>query len=141
VHVLERKNGASHDRESEALLAAAGWAGDELDESVSFKSLERPVDTSSADGVMQALDEYARGAGNIAEFHHELRAADLPVLEHHLRQGDFSLWIEEVIGDGELAARVRTIERWHRTDSRGPADTARRGIITALEYRYPDAVE
>jgi nucleotide-binding universal stress UspA family protein len=59
VHVRERKNGASHDRESEALLAAASWAGDELDESVSFKSLERPADTSHANGVMQALDEHA----------------------------------------------------------------------------------
>jgi nucleotide-binding universal stress UspA family protein len=60
VHVRERKNGALHDRESEALLAAASWAGDELEESVSFKSLERPADTSHTNGVVQALDGYAR---------------------------------------------------------------------------------
>jgi nucleotide-binding universal stress UspA family protein len=63
VHVRQRKNGGSHDPESEALLAAAGWAADELDESVSFQSLERPANTSHTDGIVQALDAYAAGNG------------------------------------------------------------------------------
>jgi nucleotide-binding universal stress UspA family protein len=60
VHVHEKRNGAAHDRETTALLEAVRWAADELDESVSFRALERVPAPDRSRGIVQALQDYAR---------------------------------------------------------------------------------
>jgi hypothetical protein len=75
-------------------------------------------------------------AGSIGEFHDQLRRVRADVVGHHLAGGDFSRWIEDVIGDDQLAASVRSFEREHRTDPNRDPEPSRRGILEAVELRY-----
>jgi hypothetical protein len=50
-------------------------------------------------------------ASNMLEFHEAIRAAPMASLRHHLRAGDFSRWVAEVIGDQQLARGLRKVER------------------------------
>ncbi len=59
LHVRAAHAGAAQDPESSALLAVASWAADELNESVSFQSLERPAHTQPTRAVVEALQTYA----------------------------------------------------------------------------------
>jgi hypothetical protein len=73
-------------------------------------------------------------AANLTQFHQELAHCDPPIIDHHLRNGDFSRWISGVLRDPVLAAQFDTIERAHHP----PADpeSARAELLTALENRY-----
>jgi HAD superfamily hydrolase (TIGR01484 family) len=53
---------------------------------------------------------------------------------HHLRAGDYSLWMRESIGDEELADEVAEIEEQGATDARG-------AIKAAIERRYTAPVK
>jgi len=59
VHVQESRTGAKHYAEAKALLAAANWASDELDESVSFHVLERGPQDAHTSGIADTLHRYA----------------------------------------------------------------------------------
>jgi hydroxymethylpyrimidine pyrophosphatase-like HAD family hydrolase len=77
-----------------------------------------------------------RSAANLADFYRELRAAPGGVVHHHLRAGDFSRWLGDTIGDDDLAARVRGIERWYRSLRDPRTDQARCVLLRAVERRY-----
>jgi hypothetical protein len=50
-------------------------------------------------------------AYNMVEFHEAIRTAPLASLHHHLRAGDFSRWVGEVIGDQQLSRGLGKLER------------------------------
>ena len=50
-------------------------------------------------------------AHNVGEFYRAIEAAPLASLRHHLSAGDFSRWVEGVIGDQQLAKGLRKLER------------------------------
>jgi hypothetical protein len=50
-------------------------------------------------------------ARNMGEFYRAIQEAPLPSLRHHLSAGDFSRWVEGVIGDQQLAKGLRKLER------------------------------
>jgi hydroxymethylpyrimidine pyrophosphatase-like HAD family hydrolase len=79
----------------------------------------------------------ARTAGNVREFCSVL--ADLPgdSLGGHLQAGDFSRWVREVLADDELGARLRSVERWYRTNAGLDLMQLREAVISAVEARYP----
>ena len=52
-----------------------------------------------------------RVAYNMLEFHEAIRSAPMACVRHHLRAGDFSRWVSEVIGDQQLARGLRKLER------------------------------
>lgn len=79
-----------------------------------------------------------RTAGNMSDFHREMRRAPADVVAHHLRSGDFSRWIEEVLGDLELGRRIHSIERWFQTDLHPDLRAGRRAVLRAIETRYGD---
>ena len=74
-------------------------------------------------------------AGSIGEFHDEIARADAGVLAHHARNRDFSRWIAGVIGDGELAGRVRSTERGLAAGLDG-VEEERLALLRAIEARY-----
>jgi hypothetical protein len=51
----------------------------------------------------------------------------------HLRSGDYSKWLEEVIKDRPLAEEVAEVER---NDADADADETRRAVRQAIERRY-----
>jgi hydroxymethylpyrimidine pyrophosphatase-like HAD family hydrolase len=50
-------------------------------------------------------------ARNVIEFHRAVRRVPMASLRHHLRNGDFSRWVADVLGDVELARGLRKLER------------------------------
>lgn len=80
-------------------------------------------------------------AGNLSEFHREIRRARADTLHHHLRQGDFSAWVRDVIGDEPLATRLRGIERWCQTEDSPQLEVGRRAVLRAIEQRYGSEVD
>jgi hydroxymethylpyrimidine pyrophosphatase-like HAD family hydrolase len=74
-------------------------------------------------------------AGNISEFRREIARADDAVVSRHLRAGDFSRWLRDVVADDELGARVRNIERWWQNEP-GVVSHARTAIVAAIDDRY-----
>jgi hydroxymethylpyrimidine pyrophosphatase-like HAD family hydrolase len=48
---------------------------------------------------------------NITEFHKAVQTVSVGSLRHHLIAGDFSRWVGEVLGDQQLAAGLRKLER------------------------------
>jgi hydroxymethylpyrimidine pyrophosphatase-like HAD family hydrolase len=77
-----------------------------------------------------------RSAANLADFHRELRVAPSGAVHHHLRAGDFSRWLGDTVGDDDLAARVRGIERWYRSLREPRTEHARCALVGAVERRY-----
>lgn len=49
-------------------------------------------------------------ARNLKEFLEALKTVDIKSLRYHQERGDFFRWIDEVIGDHELARRIRAID-------------------------------
>ena len=74
-------------------------------------------------------------AANIVEFHHEIGWAEAEVLAHHLREGDFSRWLETTIQDGVLAGAVRVIESDYR-ERHLTLEEARQRVQITIEMRY-----
>jgi phosphoserine phosphatase len=71
-------------------------------------------------------------AYNMIEFHRGVRIAPVASLRHHLRTGDFSRWVGEVIGDQQLARGLRKIER----STQPAAAPDRAGILAHIEDHY-----
>ncbi len=78
-----------------------------------------------------------RSAGNVEEFHREIRRADGGVVRHHALHGDFSRWIADVLRDGVLAGTIRTAERAlrHRA-SAYEIESLRSEVLAAIQDRY-----
>jgi hypothetical protein len=55
-------------------------------------------------------------------------------VSHHVRNADFSRWVDGVLRDHILASRFRRIERAH--PDQADAEAARTQLLTALEQRY-----
>jgi len=71
-------------------------------------------------------------AANLARFCELAEGVDEATWEHHLRHGEYSAWLREMIKDPELAQEAEEVER-----ARGltPAE-ARRRILEAIRRRY-----
>jgi hypothetical protein len=82
-------------------------------------------------------DATGRSAGNVEEFHREIRRADARVVRHHAIHGDFSRWIADVLRDEVLAETVRKAERVlrHRA-SAYEIESLRTGVLAAIQDRY-----
>jgi len=78
-----------------------------------------------------------RSAGNVEEFHREIRRADGVVVRHHAIHGDFSRWIADVLRDEVLAETVRKAERAlrHRA-SAYEIESLRTEVLAAIQDRY-----
>jgi hypothetical protein len=83
---------------------------------------------------------YFRGPGdrlnlravNLVRFSELAEGVDEATWEHHLRAGDYSRWMRQMIKDPELADEVQAIER-------GPAlvpSESRRRVLDAIRARY-----
>jgi len=76
-------------------------------------------------------------AGNLEQFHHELRRCSLAGVEHHVAGHDFSRWVDDVLQDAELAARLREIEAESRASGGTlPAERLRAALRDAVQQRY-----
>jgi hypothetical protein len=75
-----------------------------------------------------------RSAGNLEEFHQELRSCIPAVLRHHMVRHDFSRWVRDVIQDAELASRLRTIED-------GPQPAEAEGLVERVRAQFLDEIE
>jgi hypothetical protein len=71
-------------------------------------------------------------AYNMLEFHEAIRTAPMASLRHHLRAGDFSRWVGEVIGDQQLARGLRKVER----STPAGANPDRAEILAHIEDHY-----
>ena len=78
-----------------------------------------------------------RCAGNVEEFHAELRRAEAGVVRHHALHGDLSRWIEDVLRDEVLAETVRKAERVlrHRATAY-EIESLRTEVLAAIQDRY-----
>lgn len=81
--------------------------------------------------------ETGRSAGNVEEFHREIRRAEGRVVRHHALHGDFSRWIADVLRDEVLAEAVRKGERGlrHRA-SAYEIESLRTELLSAIQDRY-----
>lgn len=76
-------------------------------------------------------------AGNMEEFHHELRCASADTILQHARGGDFSRWARDVLKDLALATAFELSEqRLRAAREPGELEAARRELLTAIERRY-----
>lgn len=82
-------------------------------------------------------EETGRSAGNVEEFHREIRRAEGRVVRHHALHGDLSRWILEVLRDEVLAETVRKAERAlrHRA-SAYEIESLRTEVLAAIQDRY-----
>ena len=74
-------------------------------------------------------------AGSVGELERELRVCDDEVILHHCEQGDFSRWVEDVLGDPPLAATIAKIEMAAPAGAAGAAE-ARAKLQRAIRERY-----
>jgi hydroxymethylpyrimidine pyrophosphatase-like HAD family hydrolase len=70
-------------------------------------------------------------AANLVRFCELAEGVDEATWDHHLRQGDYSQWLRDMIKDPELADEVREIEQ----RSLAPAESRRR-VIEAIRRKY-----
>jgi hypothetical protein len=75
-------------------------------------------------------------AGNIQEFHQELRNLETNSLLHHLRCHDFSRWIKGAMQDVEFGETLLTIESGLSKDSARDLEHVRQEILTLIHRRY-----
>ena len=106
-----------------------------------------PYDNASCESFLKTLKReeiYANDyrdfdhlAGNVEEFHREIRRAEARVVRHHALHGDFSRWIADVLRDDVLAETVRKAERAlrHRA-SAYEIESLRTEVLAAIQDRY-----
>jgi hypothetical protein len=70
---------------------------------------------------------------NLSELVRTVEGIDDATWSHHLRKGDWSRWVRDVIGDDELADAIETIA----TKDLDP-DAGRRALHEEVATRYPD---
>ncbi len=56
-------------------------------------------------------DNTGLSASSLQEFKEKINKVEVKSLEFHIRRGDFEKWIKEVLGDSELAAEVRKLNK------------------------------
>ncbi|MBM4270198.1 MAG: hypothetical protein FJ144_26940 [Deltaproteobacteria bacterium] len=71
-------------------------------------------------------------AHNVREFVAAVRTVPIETLRHHLVARDFSRWVEEVLGDRELARGLAKLE----STTRAGASPSRSEIENHVRYRY-----
>jgi len=71
-------------------------------------------------------------ATNLVRFCELAEGVDEATWAHHLRLGDYSRWIREMIKDPELADEVAALER----DPAPAPDVGRAGVLEAIRRRY-----
>ncbi len=84
-----------------------------------------------------AAGNVSGSAGNIADFRSLLGRSAAAIVEHHLRGGDFSRWIRDVLQDTELADDIARIEK-SSVASTVNGGAAKRLVLRAIEQRYCD---
>jgi len=70
-------------------------------------------------------------AANLVRFVELADGVDEATWEHHLRRGEFSAWVHEMIKDPEMAEKIRSLER-----EALPAAESRRQVLDAIRRRY-----
>jgi hypothetical protein len=70
-------------------------------------------------------------AANLLRFVELADGVDEDTWAHHLRRGEYSSWIREMIKDPELADEINTLER-----NGAPAADSRRAVLEAIRRRY-----
>jgi hypothetical protein len=88
---------------------------------------ERSFVFRSPDGRLNAR------AQNLALFAKLAEAVDDTTWLHHLRRGDYSRWLREVVQDEALASVAARLEG----PEGPPADDSRQEVISAITQRYP----
>jgi len=71
-------------------------------------------------------------AANLARFVELADGVDEATWDHHLRAGDYSRWLREMIKDGDLADQVAGVERDHALATA----QSRRQVLDAIRARY-----
>lgn len=98
---------------------------------------EKYVDVPVAEHLAFSFDANGRGAvrriRTLRQFVTELERAQVGHLEAYVRRGDFSRWIEDVVGDCALAAELRRLEARHGGARR--AETMP-DMVAAIRARY-----
>ena len=74
-------------------------------------------------------------AGNIREFHRELRRASADTLRSHACSQDLSRWVDQVLQERQLAADVARLE-WELDNGRRTLEDTRQRLLHAIEVRY-----
>ena len=109
------------------------------------KYLEIPVSEDAAFVFAREGIPTGQRARTLKELTDALSAGNAQIFEQHLASGDFSRWVEEVIGDSELAAEIRSMETdWRAGRSDRPCEQIARLIrerYGSLEPRRGEAVE
>jgi hydroxymethylpyrimidine pyrophosphatase-like HAD family hydrolase len=78
------------------------------------------------------IDGTSAVARSVAEFCTAVQSVPMASLHHHLLSGDFSRWIADVLGNAELAARLRKLEDTTRLG----AAPSREEIVTHVRELY-----
>ncbi len=84
------------------------------------------------DKAFRFVDAQGQAAHNMVEFYRAVERLPLASLSHHLRMGDFSRWVSDVIGDQELASGLRKLER----ATPAGATPNREEILAHIKDRY-----
>jgi len=72
-------------------------------------------------------------ATSLEEFYEAIKNVNIESIIFHLNRGDFERWISNVIGDGELAARMVRLPRvWRKKED------ARKALLLILEERLKE---
>ena len=82
-----------------------------------------------------AGDDPDASAGNIREFHRELRRASADTLRSHASSRDLSRWVDQVLQERQLAADVARLE-WELDNGRRTLEDTRQRLLHAIEVRY-----
>ncbi|MBN2004356.1 MAG: HAD hydrolase family protein [Anaerolineae bacterium] len=72
-------------------------------------------------------------AANLWEFREAIHDVPLDSLQHHMRRGDFELWIENVLHDEELARRIHKIGQQALS-----GDALRQTLLEVIVDRYEE---
>jgi hypothetical protein len=96
------------------------------------KYVDIPVPMARA-FVFERTNGAPRVARTLREFVAEIETSPRESLAAHLRRGDFSRWVADVLGDYPLAVTLRRMEHEHRT--RGTEGVAHR-LSEAIRSRY-----
>jgi hypothetical protein len=84
------------------------------------------------DKAFRFVDAQGQAAHNMIEFYRAVERLPLASLSHHLRMGDFSRWVSDVIGDQQLASGLRKLER----ATPAGATPNREEILAHIKDRY-----
>ncbi len=70
---------------------------------------------------------------SLEEFHSALKEIDIESIEFHSERGDFERWIRHVVGDNNLADKLKDM-----TNQKPKAETLRRKTANAVDQRIKE---